>query len=147
MGEAGEYPGLDGLYEGLAGEKVPALGLPAAKPGLPAYPGEEGPGLHPPGLLNPLASIGAGENTAAGVIPVPGVQGSMKGVEPPSGCHGVMAGVCPPTDIPGIIDMVGKVVETSMPSLHFSASSRRSKAPVPPLGSCPSMMFSLTPCM
>ena len=65
-------------------------GLPAI-PGLPANPGDTGPGLHPPGLNAP-ASVGAGEKAAVGVMPVGGVQGSIYGVAPPSGIHGVMGG-------------------------------------------------------
>ena len=45
-----------------------------------------------------------------------------------------------PANIPGPV-----LVGISMPYLHFSASSRRSKLPVPILASWPSMMFSDTP--
>lgn len=70
--------------------------------------------------------------------------------------HGVMAGdippiglgadpknmpVGPPTPRPGMF------VGISMPYLHFSASKRRSKQPVPAGASWPSMMFSDTPFM
>ena len=95
------------------------------------------------------ASEEAGENEAPnpGVMP-PGVQACMYwGVEPD--CQGVIEGDCPDTlsNIrPGII-IPGIVVDISMAILHFSASSMRSNAPVPPLGTCPSMMHSLTPCI
>lgn len=71
-------------------------------------------------------------------MPLPGVKGSRYGVSPPSGIQGVMGGDCPPESPyspPGTMVIMGRAVETSMPSLHFSASSSRSKAPVPPLGS------------
>lgn len=47
---------------------------------------------------------------------------------------------------PGIMGIMLTLEGTSIPALHFSASSMRSKQPVPPLQSCPSMMFSLGPC-
>ncbi len=99
-------------------------------------PGEEGLqfGLYPG--LNPLESVGAGEKAPIeGVIALPGVQASRYGVLPPPGAHGVIEGVCPgPISPPklGIIIEPGRGADTSMACLHLSASSRRSKAPVPP---------------
>ena len=74
------------------------------------------------------------KDASCGVIP-PDHASWYMGVAPPP--HGVIAapGVAPPVNIPGIPGIIPKWLGISMPSLHFSASSIRSKNPVPHLGS------------
>ena len=91
-------------------------------------------------------------------LPMPGDQTDpYAGVAPSA--HGVMPGVIDddvgdaaepkniPAPAPPMTPMAPTFMGISMPYLHLSASSSRSKAAVPILGSWPIMMFSETPLM